>query len=174
MHGHRECLVGHRALTLEVAFAAQQAPVVAVQVAHPAATRTRNRPGPPTNRKAHPGGRDARQRSVGLPPSRPRSSRCRSICPDDACTGLVPHRAANERSDCIRSGLSSAPTGSTEAVPPLAGGPRTAGGERLFRRPMTFGLRDGRRPRVSQLSHPRPTSHQPQSGFTREKYSGSS
>ena len=46
----------------------------------------------------------------------PRFSRCRTVCPDDAWTGLAPHSAANDFSDFIRSGLSPAAASSAEAV----------------------------------------------------------
>ena len=58
----------------------------------------------------------------------PRLRRCRRVWPDDACTGLDPHRAANDFSDFIRSGLSPAATSKAAAVSgPTPGAPNKAG-----------------------------------------------
>ena len=46
----------------------------------------------------------------------PRLRRCRMVCPDDAWTGLVPHRAAKDDSVRMRSGLSPAVMSSAAAV----------------------------------------------------------
>lgn len=48
--------------------------------------------------------------------SPPRLSRCRTICPDEAWTGLTPHSAAKDASVFKRSGLSPAATSSAAAV----------------------------------------------------------
>ena len=57
-----------------------------------------------------------RQRALLAWRSPPRLSRCRTIRPDDAATGLTPHSAAKDRSDFMRWGLSPAATRSAAAL----------------------------------------------------------
>ena len=67
--------------------------------------------------------------------------RCRTVCPDDAWTGLAPHSAAKDRSELIRSGLSLAAASSAEAV----SGPTPLAARRA-------GLASAQRRRMSALS----------------------
>ena len=46
----------------------------------------------------------------------PRLRRCRTVCPEEACTGLAPHRAANVASERMRWGLSPAAVNRVAAV----------------------------------------------------------
>ncbi len=56
-----------------------------------------------------------RQRALLAWRSPPLLRRCRMVCPEDAWTGLAPHRAAKDDSVFIRSGLSPAVTSNAEA-----------------------------------------------------------
>ena len=64
---------------------------------------------------SHAGGGDSPEGLVGLA-FPPRLRRWRTVCPEEACTGLVPHRAAKDASEVMRWGLSPAAVNRVAAV----------------------------------------------------------
>ena len=64
---------------------------------------------------AHPGDSDSPEGVVGLTVAAS-LRRCLMICPEDAWTGLAPHRAAKDASEVRRWGLSPAVTSSAAAA----------------------------------------------------------